>query len=87
MQKLKNSIQPNIYECKICGEHHCEHDFPDEQDDFVQEMTPIMAIPPPHIVLQPPPPGHSSRNCSIPNEIKIETKNNNNESTTTDNKD
>lgn len=55
MQKLKNSVKPNIYECKICGEHHCEHEFPEEQS--VQEMTPIMHQPP-VIILQAPPPGN-----------------------------
>lgn len=44
-------MKPNIYECKICGEHHCEHDFhvPEEEDDF--RMFPI--------ILQPPPKKHS----------------------------
>lgn len=55
-QKLKHTTQPNIYECKICGEHHCEHDFPEDQS--VQEMSPIMPIVPHNIVLQPPPPGN-----------------------------
>jgi len=56
-QKLRNTTQPNIYECKICGEHHCEHDFPEDQS--VQEMSPIIPIVrPQNIVLQPPPPGN-----------------------------
>ncbi|XP_049537676.1 sodium- and chloride-dependent GABA transporter ine isoform X1 [Anopheles darlingi] len=55
-QKLLNTLKPNIYECKICGEHHCDHDFPEE------EMGPEMAIvestsgvP---LILQAPPSGH-----------------------------
>lgn len=43
-------MKPNIYECKICQEHHCEHDFPEES---AQELAPIFNHPP--IVLQPPP--------------------------------
>lgn len=49
-QKFKNSIRPNIYECKICGEHHCEHDTPDFQS--VQEMQAIYQ-PKNNIVIQP----------------------------------
>lgn len=52
-QKFKNSIQPNIYECKICGEHHCEHDFPDEHS--IQEMTPIIQASPVPIIMRSPP--------------------------------
>lgn len=51
-QKFKHSIQPNIYECKICGEHHCEHDFPDEHS--VQEMTPIIQSTPVPIIMRSP---------------------------------
>lgn len=47
-------MKPNIYECKICQEHHCEHDFPGES---VQELSPIFNTIP--IVLQPPPVKHS----------------------------
>jgi hypothetical protein len=43
-------MKPNIYECKICQEHHCEHDFPDES---VHELSPIFNTH--QIVLQPPP--------------------------------
>lgn len=24
-QRIKNSLIPHIYECKVCGEHHCDH--------------------------------------------------------------
>lgn len=58
LKKLKNSIQPNIYECKICGEHHCEHDFPEE--DHQQELTPIIQQGPP-VILHTPPLGHRTR--------------------------
>lgn len=51
-QRFKNAIQPNIYECKICGEHHCEHDFPDEHS--VQEMTPIIQSTPVPIIMRSP---------------------------------
>lgn len=44
LQKLKSTIKPNIYECRICGEHHCEHEFPDDLS-ILQEMTPIMTVP------------------------------------------
>jgi solute carrier family 6 GABA transporter-like protein 6/8/11/12/13 len=59
--KLKHTIKPHIYECKICGEHHCEHDFPEEQ--FSQELTPIMPVAQmsPAITLQPPPHGNQTR--------------------------
>lgn len=57
LQKLRNATLPNIYECKICGEHHCEHDFPEDQS--VQEMSPIIPIVrPQNIVLQSPPLGN-----------------------------
>lgn len=42
-------MEPNIYECKICGEHHCDHVEPEEEDDF--RLFPI--------TLQPPPKKHS----------------------------
>lgn len=39
-------MKPNIYECKICGEHHCEHDFyPQEEEDF--RLFPLTLEPPP----------------------------------------
>jgi len=42
LQRIRNTLRPNIYECKICGEHHCEHDFP-EQEQFMlaQEMATV----------------------------------------------
>lgn len=43
-------MKPNIYECKLCQEHHCEHDFP---EDSVHEMSSIIQANP--IVLQSPP--------------------------------
>lgn len=30
-EKYLSAIKPNIYECKICGEHHCEHDYPEQE--------------------------------------------------------
>lgn len=52
MQKLKNTIKPHIYECKICGEHHCDHEYPEN----IEELAPIFQNPP--IILQSPPTGH-----------------------------
>lgn len=52
LEKFRNSIQPNIYTCKICLEHHCEHDFPDEHS--VQEMTPIIQSTPVPILMRSP---------------------------------
>jgi solute carrier family 6 (neurotransmitter transporter, taurine) member 6 len=49
-QKIRNTIKPNIYECKICNEHHCEHDFPEE---CPQELSSVFSASP--IILQPPP--------------------------------
>uniref|UniRef100_A0A336MFN3 Transporter n=1 Tax=Culicoides sonorensis TaxID=179676 RepID=A0A336MFN3_CULSO len=53
IEKLKNSLIPNIYECKICGEHHCEHI---EEGLLPQELSPMMPgspeSPPPVIVFQ-----------------------------------
>ncbi|KAH8293110.1 hypothetical protein KR044_004282, partial [Drosophila immigrans] len=38
-QRVKITLRPNIYECKICGEHHCEHDYPEqEQYMLAQEL-------------------------------------------------
>ncbi|XP_053677581.1 sodium- and chloride-dependent GABA transporter ine [Anopheles nili] len=56
-QKLLNTLKPNIYECKICGEHHCDHDFPDE--DLGPETTIIESTSVAPLILQPPPPGHT----------------------------
>ncbi|KAM8717970.1 hypothetical protein ACLKA7_004643 [Drosophila subpalustris] len=38
-ERIKITLRPNIYECKICGEHHCEHDYPEqEQYMLAQEL-------------------------------------------------
>ncbi|XP_050085310.1 sodium- and chloride-dependent GABA transporter ine isoform X1 [Anopheles aquasalis] len=70
-EKLLNTLKPNIYECKICGEHHCDHDFPEE------EMGPEMAIvestsgvP---LILQAPPPGHGNNVQSQPRDEQTAT--------------
>ncbi|XP_017152265.1 sodium- and chloride-dependent GABA transporter ine isoform X1 [Drosophila miranda] len=40
--RIKNTLRPNIYECKICGEHHCEHDYPEqEQYMLAQELATV----------------------------------------------
>uniref|UniRef100_A0A1Q3FUS3 Transporter n=1 Tax=Culex tarsalis TaxID=7177 RepID=A0A1Q3FUS3_CULTA len=55
-QKIMNTLKPNLYECKICGEHHCDHDFPDE--DFPnQEMALVDSTSGAPLILQAPPPG------------------------------
>ncbi|XP_058988103.1 sodium- and chloride-dependent GABA transporter ine [Musca domestica] len=39
-ERLQSALRPNIYECRICGEHHCEHDFPEqEQYMLAQELA------------------------------------------------
>uniref|UniRef100_A0A182J770 Transporter n=1 Tax=Anopheles atroparvus TaxID=41427 RepID=A0A182J770_ANOAO len=55
-EKLLNTLRPNIYECKICGEHHCDHDFPDE--DMGPEMAILESTSGAPLILQPPPMGH-----------------------------
>uniref|UniRef100_A0A182QL93 Transporter n=1 Tax=Anopheles farauti TaxID=69004 RepID=A0A182QL93_9DIPT len=58
-QKLLNTLKPNIYECKICGEHHCDHDFPDEE--LGPEMAIVESTSGAPLILQPPSPGHYSQ--------------------------
>lgn len=43
-------MKPNIYECKICQEHHCEHDFPEESPNDIPSIFNTHSI-----ILQPPP--------------------------------
>lgn len=50
MQKWKSSIKPKHYECKICLEHHCNHDL----NESIHEMASINNNFTP-IVLQSPP--------------------------------
>ncbi|XP_046805027.1 sodium- and chloride-dependent GABA transporter ine [Lucilia cuprina] len=39
-ERFQIALRPNIYECKICGEHHCEHDYPEqEQYMLTQELA------------------------------------------------
>ncbi|XP_013104533.2 sodium- and chloride-dependent GABA transporter ine [Stomoxys calcitrans] len=41
-ERFQSALRPNIYECKICGEHHCEHDYPEqEQYMLTQELAGI----------------------------------------------
>ncbi|CRL04725.1 CLUMA_CG017785, isoform A [Clunio marinus] len=54
-ERIKNTGKPNIYECKICKEHHCEHDFPEDVSNDEQMFRS------PSIVLQPPPSKRSLR--------------------------
>lgn len=53
--KVLSSIKPRIYECKICGEHHCEHDFPEEDQFPPEPPTPVYT---PKILLRSPPTQH-----------------------------
>ncbi|XP_037958165.1 sodium- and chloride-dependent GABA transporter ine isoform X2 [Teleopsis dalmanni] len=41
-ERIQNTLRPNIYECRICGEHHCEHDY-SEQEQYMlsQELSGI----------------------------------------------
>lgn len=57
LQKIKKTLQPNIYECKICGEHHCQHDFPEEAIQEMLQTTPI--------ILQTPPISHQPNNHHV----------------------
>ncbi|XP_055595461.1 sodium- and chloride-dependent GABA transporter ine isoform X2 [Uranotaenia lowii] len=59
-QKIMNTLKPNLYECKICGEHHCDHDFPDE--DYGQEMALVDSTSGAPLILQAPPPGINQAN-------------------------
>lgn len=65
LQKIRNAIQPDIFECKICGEHNCEHDTHDMHS--VQEMLAIYPTQTqPHIILQAAPPGrHAAANTAV----------------------
>ncbi|KAL9926788.1 solute carrier family 6 member inebriated isoform 1-T6 [Glossina fuscipes fuscipes] len=36
-ERFKVTLHPNIYECKICGEHHCEHDYPEQEQYMLQQ--------------------------------------------------
>ncbi|XP_055916216.1 sodium- and chloride-dependent GABA transporter ine isoform X2 [Eupeodes corollae] len=40
-EKFQSSIKPNIYECKICGEHHCEHDYPEQELYMLTHDLPV----------------------------------------------
>lgn len=57
LQKLKNSIKPDIYECKICGEHNCEHDLYDIEESIQEMQTISPQQVPTKITLQQPPQG------------------------------
>lgn len=37
LQRIKSALKPNIYECKICLEHHCNHETSADfnQDSFI----------------------------------------------------
>ena len=58
-------MKPNIYECHICGEHHCEHDFPEDQY-MLNTREPETPIIQPKIILKTPPPGHQSSSLHPP---------------------
>ncbi|XP_058822979.1 sodium- and chloride-dependent GABA transporter ine isoform X2 [Topomyia yanbarensis] len=51
-QRIMNTLKPNLYECKICGEHHCDHDFPD--DTYGQEMALVDSTSGAPLILQTP---------------------------------
>lgn len=43
-QKFKNSIKPILFECKICGEHNCEHydDSISTTGEVARELSPML---------------------------------------------
>lgn len=58
-------MKPNIYECKICQEHHCEHDFPDESPNDTPSIFNTHSI-----ILQPPPLKYGPSPRPVRNEVK-----------------
>lgn len=38
-ERVRNTLRPNIYECRICGEHHCEHDFPEQEQYMLAQES------------------------------------------------
>ncbi|XP_037820028.1 sodium- and chloride-dependent GABA transporter ine isoform X2 [Lucilia sericata] len=36
-ERFQIALRPNIYECKICGEHHCEHDYPEQEQYMLSQ--------------------------------------------------
>lgn len=55
-QKFMNTLKPNLYECKVCGEHHCDHEFPEEE--YGREMALVDSTSGAPLILQAPPPGN-----------------------------
>ncbi|XP_077286192.1 solute carrier family 6 member inebriated isoform X2 [Arctopsyche grandis] len=43
-EKFKNSIKPILFECKICGEHNCEHydDSISTSGEIARELSPML---------------------------------------------
>ncbi|XP_055859034.1 sodium- and chloride-dependent GABA transporter ine isoform X2 [Episyrphus balteatus] len=52
-EKFLSAIKPNIYECKICGEHHCEHDYPEQELYMLTHDLPV--YPQEKVYLKQPP--------------------------------
>ncbi|XP_058123951.1 sodium- and chloride-dependent GABA transporter ine [Anopheles ziemanni] len=73
-EKLLNTLKPNIYECKICGEHHCDHDFPDE--DMGPEMAILESTSGAPLILQAPPPGNMQQSQHPTNNVPHNTTSN-----------
>lgn len=42
LQKFKNSIKPVFFECKICGEHNCEHYDDSMSTGETRELSPML---------------------------------------------
>ncbi|XP_062548350.1 sodium- and chloride-dependent GABA transporter ine isoform X2 [Armigeres subalbatus] len=55
-QKFMNTLKPNLYECKVCGEHHCDHEFPEEE--YGREMALVDSTSGAPLILQAPPLGN-----------------------------
>ncbi|KAH8389536.1 hypothetical protein KR200_003338, partial [Drosophila serrata] len=64
-ERIRNTLRPNIYECKICGEHHCEHDFP-EQEQFMlaQELATVYKPTTSHLLHLGQKPGYNAMHAS-----------------------
>ncbi|XP_075152282.1 solute carrier family 6 member inebriated isoform X2 [Haematobia irritans] len=54
-ERFQSALRPNIYECKICREHHCEHDYPEQEQYMLsQELAGVYK---PVAATQPQAPG------------------------------
>lgn len=40
-EKLRHSLMPDLYECRVCGDHNCEHM---EEEQEMQEISPMLIL-------------------------------------------